>query len=36
MLEETQGAWGRGKTLKDIDAEIDRMREEWDRDARRT
>jgi hypothetical protein len=32
----TQGAWGRGKTLEEIDAEIDRMRAEWDRDARRT
>jgi hypothetical protein len=36
MLEATQGAWGRGKTLEEIDAEIDRMRAEWDRDARRT
>jgi hypothetical protein len=25
MLEATRGAWGRGKTLDDIDAEIDRM-----------
>jgi hypothetical protein len=36
MLEATQGAWGRGKTLEEIDAEIDWMRAEWDRDARRT
>jgi hypothetical protein len=35
MLEATRGAWGRGKTLEDIDAEIDRMRSEWDREARR-
>jgi hypothetical protein len=35
MLEATQGAWGRGKTLEEIDAEIDRMRAEWDRDVRR-
>ncbi len=36
MLEATQGAWGRGKTLKEIDAEIERMRAEWDRDTRGT
>jgi hypothetical protein len=36
MLEATRGAWGRGKTLEEIDAEIDLMRAEWDRDARRT
>jgi hypothetical protein len=36
MLEATRGAWGRGKTLEDIDAEIDRMRAEWDREARST
>ena len=36
MLEETKGAWGRGKTLEDIDAEIDRMRAEWDRGTRST
>ena len=35
MLEATRGAWGRGKTLEAIDAEIDRMRAEWDREARR-
>jgi hypothetical protein len=35
MLEATRGAWGRGKALEDIDAEIDRMRAEWDRSARR-
>jgi len=27
-LEATRGAWGRGKTLEEIDAEIDRMRAE--------
>jgi hypothetical protein len=36
MLEVTRGAWSRGKTLEEIDAEIDRMRAEWDRNARRT
>jgi hypothetical protein len=35
MLEATRGAWGRGKTLEAIDAEIDRMRAEWDRHGRR-
>jgi hypothetical protein len=35
MLEATRGAWGRGKTLEAIDAEIDQMRTEWDRDMRR-
>ena len=35
MLEATRGVWGRGKTLEDIDAEIDQMRAEWDRVARR-
>jgi hypothetical protein len=34
MLEATRGAWGRGKALEDIDAEIGRMRAEWDRNAR--
>jgi hypothetical protein len=36
MLEATRGAWGRGKSLEEIDAEIDQMRSEWDREARRT
>jgi hypothetical protein len=36
MLEATRSAWGRGKTLDDIDAEIDRMRAEWDRGVRST
>ena len=31
MLETTRGAWGRGKTLAEIDAEIDLMRAEWER-----
>ena len=35
MLEATRGAWGRGKTLAEIDAEINRMRAEWDRAERR-
>ena len=35
MLEATR-CWGRGKTLEDIDVEIDRMRSEWDRNARST
>ncbi len=36
MLEATRGAWGCGKTLEGIDAEIDRMRAEWDRAERRS
>lgn len=35
MLEATRGAWGHGKTLDEIDAEIDQMRAEWDRVERR-
>ncbi len=35
VLEATRGAWGSGKTLEEIDAEIDRMRAEWDRAERR-
>jgi hypothetical protein len=35
MLEATRGAWGLGKTLAAIDAEIDQMRAEWDRDEHR-
>jgi hypothetical protein len=35
MLEATRGAWGHGKTLEAIDAEIDQMRAEWDRDEHR-
>ena len=35
MLEATRGAWGHGKTLDDIDAEIDRMRAEWGRAERK-
>jgi hypothetical protein len=31
MLEATRGAWGHGKTLDAIDAEIDRMHAKWDR-----
>ena len=31
LLEATQGAWGHGKTLEDIDADINRLRAEWDR-----
>ena len=36
MLEATRGAWGCGKTLDEIDAEIDRMRAEWDHAERRS
>ncbi len=32
VLEATRDAWGRGKTLDEIDDEIDRMRSEWNRD----
>jgi hypothetical protein len=32
VLEATRGAWSRGRTLEEIDAEIDQMRAEWDRD----
>jgi hypothetical protein len=35
MLAATRGAWGHGKTLDDIDAEIARMRAEWDRVERK-
>ena len=31
LLEATQDAWGHGKTLEDIDADMDHMRAEWDR-----
>lgn len=31
LLEATRGAWGPSKTLEEIDAEIDRLRAEWDR-----
>lgn len=31
MLEDTRGAWGTGKSISEIDAEIERMRREWDR-----
>jgi hypothetical protein len=35
LREATPGAWGRGKPLEAIDAERDRVRAEWARDARR-
>ncbi|MDH3603646.1 MAG: hypothetical protein OEU26_28890 [Candidatus Tectomicrobia bacterium] len=35
MLEATRGAWGRNKTLDEIDAEIDMRRAEWDQDEHR-
>jgi hypothetical protein len=35
MLEATQGAWGQGKSREEIDVDINRIQEEWDRDARR-
>lgn len=31
MLEATRGAWGRNKSMRDIDDEIELMRREWDR-----
>ena len=31
VLDETRGAWGTGKSLDEIDAEIEEMRTEWDR-----
>ncbi len=31
ILERTRGAWGKGKTLDEIDAEIHIMRSEWER-----
>lgn len=31
VLDETRGAWGSGKTLDEIDAEIEKMRAEWNR-----
>ncbi len=34
MLEATRGAWGQGKTLDTIDADIERIRAEWDRTER--
>ena len=30
VLEATRGAWGRGKTMDEIDREIESMRAEWD------
>jgi len=31
VLQRTRGAWGKGKTLDEIDAEIHTMRSEWER-----
>jgi hypothetical protein len=31
VLERTRGAWGKGKTRDEIDAEINIMRSEWER-----
>lgn len=31
VLDETRGAWGTGKSMDEIDAEIEKMRAEWDR-----
>jgi hypothetical protein len=31
VLQRTRGAWGKGKTLDKIDAEINTMRSEWER-----
>ncbi|RKZ50732.1 MAG: hypothetical protein DRR16_33335 [Candidatus Parabeggiatoa sp. nov. 3] len=30
VLQRTRGAWGKGKTLDEIDAEIHTMRSEWE------
>lgn len=32
VLQNTRGAWSKGKTLDEIDAEIKSMRSEWDRE----
>lgn len=31
VLESTRGAWGKEKTLEEIDAELDQVRAEWER-----
>ena len=31
VLDEAHGAWGTDKTIEEIDEEIDKMRDEWDR-----
>lgn len=31
VLDETRGAWGTGKSLNEIDRDIESMRETWDR-----
>ncbi len=32
LLRRTRGAWGKGKTIDEIDAEINAMRSEWERE----
>jgi len=32
VLQRTRGAWGRGKTIEEVDAEIRQMRSEWERE----
>jgi len=32
VLRRTRGAWGRGKTIEEVDAEIRQMRSEWERE----
>ena len=32
LLQRTRGAWGKGKTMDEIDAEISAMRSEWVRE----
>ncbi len=32
ILRRTRGAWGRGKTIEEVDAEIRQMRSEWERE----
>lgn len=31
ILDEAHGAWGTDKTAKEIDDEVEKMRDEWDR-----
>lgn len=31
MLEATRGAWGTGSSLEAVDAEVQQLRDEWDR-----
>ena len=31
MLERTRGAWGTDKTLEEVEEEVQKLRDEWDR-----